>query len=72
MCVYYNANLKESVTKAPSGGANSSVDVADAVKEKPQKEHESLDPLLLLKKIATLKKKIYELAKASRNRRATE
>lgn len=42
---------------------------ADA-KEKLRKEHDAQNPLLLLKKIATFKKKIYELTKASRNREA--
>lgn len=43
-------------------------DIAEEVKAKLRKEHESLNPLLLIKKIATLKKKIYETTKASRNR----
>lgn len=43
-------------------------DVAEDVKEKLQKEHEMLNPLSLLEKIATLKKKIYELTKLARNR----
>lgn len=45
-------------------------DVLKEAKDKLQKEHETLNPLILLKKIATLKKKIYELTKASRNRAA--
>src|SRR3989344_4666007 len=45
-------------------------DVADDAKAKLRKAHDALNPLLLLKKVATLKKKIYELAKASRNRAA--
>ena len=45
-------------------------DVSEDVKSKLLKEHETLNPLILLKKIATLKKKIYELTKASRNRAA--
>lgn len=47
-------------------------DVAEEIKARLRVEHESLDPLLLLKKIATLKKQIYELAKASRNRATDE
>jgi hypothetical protein len=46
-------------------------DISEEVKEKLQKEHDTLNPLNLLKKIATLKKKIYEITKASRNRGAT-
>ena len=46
--------------------------IADGVKEKLRKEHATQNPLLMLKKIATIKKKIYELAKASRNRAAIE
>lgn len=46
-------------------------DVADEVKEKLHKEHAVQNPLLMLKNIAILKKKIYELARASRNRAAT-
>jgi hypothetical protein len=46
-------------------------DIAEEAKEKLRTEHETLNPLLLLKKIVTLKKKIYEITKASRNRTAT-
>jgi len=46
-------------------------DVADAAKERLHKAHETQNPLMLLQKVGTLKKKIYELAKASRNRSAT-
>lgn len=42
-------------------------DVSDTDKEKLCTVHETLNPLLLLKKIATLTKKIYELTKASRD-----
>jgi len=42
-------------------------DVAEGAKEKLRKEHDALNPLFLLTKIVTLKKKIYELTKASRN-----
>lgn len=47
-------------------------DIAKDVKEKLRKEHEALNPLNLLAKIATLKKKIYEITKRSRDRNATE
>lgn len=47
-------------------------DVMKDTKEKLRKEHDTQNPLLLLKKIATLKKKIYALTKASRNRSAIE
>lgn len=47
-------------------------DVATDAKQKLRKEHETQNPLLLLKKIATLKKEIYELTKASRNRSAAK
>lgn len=47
-------------------------DIANDVKEKLRNVHDTLNPLLLLKKIVTLKKKIYELARASRNRAATK
>jgi len=43
-------------------------DVAKGAKDKLRKEHGTLNPLFLLRRIATLKKKIYELTKASRNR----
>ena len=43
-------------------------DISDEVKKKLRKEHETLNPLKLLKKIATLKEKIYEMTKATRNR----
>lgn len=46
-------------------------DIADRLKEKLRKKHETQNPLLLLRKVGTLKKKIYELAKAARNRSAT-
>lgn len=42
-------------------------DISLEVKDRLLKEHGTLNPLLLLKKIATLKKKIYELTKAARN-----
>ena len=45
-------------------------DVTNATKEKLRRVHETQNPLLLLQKVGTLKKKIYELAKASRNRSA--
>lgn len=45
--------------------------ITDAAKEKLRREHDTQNPLLLLKKIATLKRKIYELTKVSRNRNAT-
>jgi hypothetical protein len=47
-------------------------DIAEDAKAKLRKEHETLNPLLLLQKVATLKKQIYEQQKASRNRAATE
>lgn len=47
-------------------------DIADDVKEKLRKEHDTQNPLLLLKKIAALKKKMYNPAKASRDRGAAE
>ncbi|MFA5830993.1 MAG: hypothetical protein WC878_04150 [Candidatus Paceibacterota bacterium] len=43
-------------------------DITEDVKEKLRKEHETLNPLALLRKIAILKKKIYELTKAARER----
>ena len=43
-------------------------EVTEEEKEKLRKEHETLDPLSLLQKIVTLKKKIYELTKVARNR----
>jgi hypothetical protein len=43
-------------------------EITEEAKEKLRAEHETLNPLLLLKKIDTLKKKIYELTKAARNR----
>lgn len=43
-------------------------DISDEAKEKLRKEHETLNPLSILKKIATLRKKIYEVTQASRNR----
>jgi len=43
-------------------------DISDEAKEKLRNEHATLNPLLLLKKIATLRKKIYEITKAARNR----
>lgn len=45
-------------------------DVTEEAKNALQKEHEALNPLILLEKIATLKKKMYEQQKASRNRPA--
>lgn len=47
-------------------------DISEETKEKLRTEHETLNPLLLLKKIGTLKKKIYEITKVARNRAATE
>ena len=41
--------------------------ISNQDKEKLHTMHETLNPLLLLKKIATLKKKIYELTKVTRN-----
>ena len=43
-------------------------DISKEVKDKLIEKHESLNPLILLRKIATLKKKIYELTKLARNR----
>jgi hypothetical protein len=43
-------------------------EITEEVKDKLRKEHETLDPLSLLRKIATLKKKIYEITKMARNR----
>lgn len=43
-------------------------DISFERKEPLQKEHGMLNPLILLQRIATLRKKIYELTKASRNR----
>lgn len=45
-------------------------DVPVDLKEKLRKAHEAQNPLLLLRKIAILRKQIYELTKASRNRAA--
>ena len=45
-------------------------DVAPDLKEELRKTHDTLNPLLLIQKIATLKKKIYELMKALRDRAA--
>jgi len=47
-------------------------DIEEDVKEKLRKEHETLNPLVLLRKIVTLKKKIYEITKATRDRTADE
>ena len=47
-------------------------DIPEAAKEKLRKEREALSPLFLLKKIATPKKKIYEITKASRNRSSAD
>ena len=44
-------------------------DVTDEAKAKLHKAHDALNPLLLLKKVATLKKQIYQQQKASRNRK---
>jgi len=44
-------------------------DVSDEIKDKLKKEHETLSPLNLLREIATLKKKIYEITKSARERR---
>jgi hypothetical protein len=46
-------------------------DVTRDAKEKLRILHETLNPLLLLQKIATVKEKIYQQQKASRNREAT-
>ncbi len=43
-------------------------EISDEVKMKLRENHENLNPLMLLKKIDTLKKKIYELTKTARNR----
>jgi hypothetical protein len=43
-------------------------EITEEAKKKLRIEHESLNPLNLLKKIATLKKKIYEITKMARNR----
>jgi hypothetical protein len=43
-------------------------DVSESDKAKLRTVHESLSPLSILEKIATLKKKIYEATKAARNR----
>ena len=45
-------------------------DISPDAKDCLHREHEMQNPLLLLKRIVTLKKKIYELTKASRNRAA--
>lgn len=47
-------------------------DIAEDAKRGLWNEHESLNPLILLTRIATLRKKIYEVTKASRNRMSTE
>lgn len=47
-------------------------EVADGAKEKLRQGHEILNPLALLEKIATLKKKVYQITKASRDRTADE
>src|SRR3989344_5757163 len=60
----------EKRARTPYERAMTREDVADDAKAKLRKAHDALNPLLLLKKVATLKKKIYELAKASRNRAA--
>jgi hypothetical protein len=44
-------------------------DISEEIKEKLRKEHETLNPLNLLREIATLKKKVYELTKSARERR---
>lgn len=46
-------------------------DITEEIKEKLRKEHTTQNPLLLLGKIATLKKRMYDIQKASRNREAT-
>ena len=48
------------------------LDISEDAKEKLRKEHDRQNPLLLLKRIVTLKQKIYELTKASRNRAAIQ
>jgi len=45
--------------------------IANDLKQKLQEEHDEQNPLLLLQKIATLKKKIYQQQHALRNRAAT-
>lgn len=47
-------------------------DISREVKERLRVEHQTLNPLNLLKKIAILKKKIYETTKTTRNRATTE
>ena len=47
-------------------------DITLDAKDRLRKEHETQNPLLLLNRIVTLKKQVYELTKASRNRAATE
>ena len=47
-------------------------DIAREAKEKLKIEHEMLNPLNLLKKLATLKKNIYERTKTARNRATTK
>ena len=43
-------------------------EISEDAKEKLRKEHENLNPLNLLRKIATLKKKIYAITKLARER----
>lgn len=46
-------------------------DIASDLKEKLRKTHDTLNPLLLVQKIATLKQKIYQQQKVARDRNAT-
>ncbi len=46
-------------------------DIVGELKEKLRNEHETLNPLILLKQIVTLRKKIYEVTKALRNQVVT-
>jgi len=57
----------EKIAQTPYQRVLAHTDITADVKEKLRKQHDTLNPLLLLKKIATLKKKLYELTKASRN-----
>jgi hypothetical protein len=47
-------------------------DISEEIKETLQKGHETLNPLNLLREIATLKKKIYEITKVARERRTDD
>ncbi len=48
----------EKIAQTPYQRVLAHKDVTEDAKEKLRREHETLNPLLLLKKIATLKKKI--------------